>query len=38
MYVTLSTNDIQHNNALHYAHCCYAEYHIIINVMLNVLC
>jgi hypothetical protein len=37
LYVTLSKTDTQHNKALHYAECCYTEYHILFIVMLSVI-
>ena len=36
LFVTLSINDTQQNNLLHYAKCCYVECHILFIVMLSV--
>ncbi len=36
LYVTLSINDTQHNNALHYSECNYAQCPVLFVVMLIV--
>ncbi len=36
LFVTFSINDTEHNNALHYAECCYGECRILFIVMLSV--
>jgi hypothetical protein len=35
--MTLSINDTQHNNALHYAECLYADCRVLVTVMLSVI-
>jgi hypothetical protein len=35
--MTLSISDLQHNNAMPCAECCYAEWHVLFTNMLSVI-